>query len=159
MSSGTSLERDRFALAGDGSKEDVYGCLRGLFASLHLTEQETGLALMITYGLLKAEDVETLPTTWRLQLMAALRFALLHGLQGQAVTARAVSTLQTNVELWRPGWREDYDAFVSRGPVAGLLEAAVARAKLLRHTDLYRDEAWREPSPPPIDDCEEIASI
>lgn len=149
---------------GDGSKEEVYCCLRGHLGNLRLSEDETGLVLMCAYGLMRAKDLELLPTTWRLQLLAAIRFAVLHSVRDREKARDAATQLQVVVELWRPTWRADYDAFSQRKPVHQLMASALEEAKILQTNALYKDEKWKELSPPPAicteDDASgEIASI
>jgi hypothetical protein len=123
--------------AADGSMTDVYSCLSGLLRRLELSEQIAGMVVMVTYGLLKGKDLELLPTTWRQQLQAALRLALLNLTHVEA--NQAAEMLRTLVEIWRPKWQQDYDAFCQRGSARSLIAAALSAAKELQRAPNYKD--------------------
>jgi hypothetical protein len=154
-SSDVSCSGDTTRSANDGSKVDVYACLSGLLQHLKLSEEDTGVVAMMTYGLMKAKDLEVLPTTWRAQLVAALRMALLHGVKPESESTRAADELQTLVELWRPTWRQDYDFFLQRSNRGALLMSALAAAQELQKSPEYdRTESdWdREEQAPTLAD-------
>lgn len=150
---------------GDGSKEQVYNCIKGHLEQLELTEEETGLILMMSYGLMKAPDLEILPTTWRAQLIAALRVSVIHGIKSEKTSKKAAAHLQSIVSLWRPTWKQDYDTFLGRGDVGELLVKALAQAQKLTATSNYKDSERVFDSAEAVTpmqeafDPEEIASI
>lgn len=126
------------ATGGDGSMTDVYACLSGFLQQLELSEMDCGLVAMMTYGLMKAKDLELLPTTWRGLLLAALRMALLH-LTSKSESTRAAERLRTIVEPWRPSWRRDYDLFSQRGSARSLIAEAMTAAAEMQKAPTYRD--------------------
>lgn len=123
---------------GDGSKEDVYLCIRGFVQALQLSEPRAALVVMMTYGLMKGKDLEVLPTTWCTLLMAALRMAVLHVLEPESRSTRAAEKLQRVVEPWHPTWQRDYEAFSQRDRVEELLSSARAAAHELKRSPGYR---------------------
>jgi hypothetical protein len=70
--------------------------------------------------------------------------------------------LRTLVELWRPIWQQDYDAFIQRDSARALLAAAVTATKELQGSPKYRDSEidWdSEVHALPQESDDELASI
>lgn len=140
-------------------------CISSYFRVLALTEYENTVVMMMTYGLLKADDLQAhLHASWRSYFVTALRYAL-KGVRDEEKAHRCRQRLRSAVSKW---WSEAdadsaYERFKQRGSVRDTLAKASVHAKELSRRIVAKErraaDSGVRPAPYEDDEQEELASI